>query len=200
MQQSRGACDFFPIAERLWRGAVGRGHPKEPRDEPRSVRSHGKATAKVHTRFSHFSYASAGHHEIAQDARFSDTPAKSADMQQSRGACDFFPIAERLWRGAVGRGHPKEPRDEPLSVRSHGPATAKAHTPFPSSVTRLFTLRHIFVTFVQIFYSLVFLRIASYCNNPVIVLTHINAILNYLDNSILRIFVSSNDKQTFTTN
>ena len=43
-------------------------------------------------------------------------------------AVSLQPIAERLRRGAVGRERPQEPRDEPRSARSHGTATAKAHT------------------------------------------------------------------------
>ena len=43
------AVSLQPIAERLRRGAVGRERPQEPRDEPRSARSHGSATAKANT-------------------------------------------------------------------------------------------------------------------------------------------------------
>ena len=64
-------------------------------------------------------------------ARFFSIAKLFRPPRQASAGCAIFlqPPAERQWRGVGGHGNPKDLRDKPRSVRSHGPATAKAHTP-----------------------------------------------------------------------
>lgn len=50
LRKASAGCAIYPqpTAERQRRGVVGRGHPKDPRDKPRSARSHGQARAEAH--------------------------------------------------------------------------------------------------------------------------------------------------------
>ena len=66
----------------------------------------------------------------AQDARSPDTHLTKplSTKRAAERAISLQPPAERQRRGVGGHRHPKGTRDKPRSVRSHGPARAKAPT------------------------------------------------------------------------